>query len=291
MKAAYLIALAVTGVNCFPKLAPIIQTHVERQLFDHHVQQRADGDEGTTETTTGTGSASTSDSGDETTTNSTITSSDTSNSTTSSSDDSMDSSTTSADSSRNNTSSTNGTDSSTSITVTILDTTGTLQLNPGVDGNLFISLPEDAASITNLIPGSSEFLAYPDSLTIMGDNSESNRLLYYYPAEMSKLSVSRLRLGAWGSIPLGAQLVSLVPFNDGNGNNVLVILDTSGNYYWPIVCALDGKLNKVFIAQDPDEGPEILMSNGDLRYILTGGDVTDCGPLALTASALSGSYS
>ncbi|KAK9415725.1 hypothetical protein SUNI508_10203 [Seiridium unicorne] len=275
MKAAYLIALAVTGVNCFPKLVHIIQTHVERQLFDHHVQQRAEGDEGTTETTTGTGSANTSDSGDETTTNGTTTSSDTSNSTTSSSDDSMDSSTTSA-----------GRVPTRQRTTPLLQT-----LNPGVDGNLFISLPEDAVSITNLIPGSSEFLAYPDSLNIMGDNSESNRLMYYYPAEMSKLSVSRLRLGAWGSIPLGAQLVSLVPFNDGNGNNVLVILDTSGNYYWPIVCALDGKLNKVFIAQDPDEGPEILMSNGDLRYILTGGDVTDCGPLALIVSALSGSYS
>ncbi|ETS87792.1 hypothetical protein PFICI_01620 [Pestalotiopsis fici W106-1] len=266
MKAAYVFALSIGGVSCFPKLAPIIQTHVERRFFDSHLQLRDDGDEATTSTDATT---------DETLDSSGKESATATTSTTSASDASA----------------TDSATTDTSINVTIMDTTGTLQLNPGVDGNLFISLPEDAASITNLVPGNSEFVAYTDSLTVMGDNSETSRLLYYYPDEMSKLSVSRFRLGAWGSIPKGAQLASFVPFNDGNGNEVLVALDTSGNYFWPIVCALDGQLNKVFIAQDPEEGPEILMTNGDLRYILTGGDVTDCGPLALTASGLSGSYS
>ncbi|KAF3009214.1 hypothetical protein E8E14_007660 [Neopestalotiopsis sp. 37M] len=267
MKAAYILALSIGGVSCFPKLAPIIQSHVERRFLDTtHLQLRDEGDEATTSNDATT---------DETTA--------------SSSTESVATSTTTA--SASDASATDSSETDTSITVTIMDTTGTLQLNPGVDGNLFISLPEDAASITNLVPGSSDFIAYTDSLTIMGDNSETSRLLYYYPDEMSKLSVSRIRLGAWGSIPKGAQLASFVPFNDGNGNEVLVVLDTSGNYFWPVVCALDGQLNKVFIAQDPEEGPETLMSNGDLRYILTGGDVTDCGPLALTASGLSGSYS
>ncbi|KAK6198369.1 hypothetical protein LQW54_010331 [Pestalotiopsis sp. IQ-011] len=276
MKAAYLLALSVGGVSCFPKLAPIIQSHVERRfLGSSPLQLRDDGgettittstDATTEETTTGSSSSSTESE----------TATATSSATSSASEASATSSSTAED---------------TSITVTIMDTTGTLQLNPGVDGNLFISLPEDDASITNLVPGSSEFIAYTDSLTVMGDNSATSRLLYYYPDEIAKLSVSRFRLGAWGSIPKGAQLASFVPFNDGNGNEVLVVLDTSGNYFWPIVCALDGLLNKVFIAQDPNEGPEILMANGDMRYILTGGDVTDCGPLALTASGLSGSYS
>lgn len=187
----------------------------------------------------------------------------------------------------------NDTTNSTTTTATpinILDTTGTLQLNPGVDGNLFISLPEDSTSITSLIPGTSQFLIDPDSLAIMSDDSSSTRLLYYYPNEMSTLKVSRLRLGAWGSIPKGAQLVSFVPFNDGD-ENMLVVLDTNGNYFWPILCALDGALNKVFIAQDTTQGASTLMSNGDIRYVVSGGDVTDCGPLALVAQGITGAYS
>ncbi|KAI1846343.1 hypothetical protein JX265_010928 [Neoarthrinium moseri] len=175
--------------------------------------------------------------------------------------------------------------------VTIRDTTGLLQLNPGTDGNLFISLVADVPSITSLIPGTSEFFAYPDTMTIMGDNSDTSRLLYYYPDEMSTLSVSRLRLAAWGSIPIGAMLASFVPFDDGNGNNVLVVLDTTGNYFWPVLCGFDGALNKVFIAQDYEQGPDILLENGDLRYILSGGDATDCGLLALMAQGLDGGFS
>jgi hypothetical protein len=241
MKAAFLITLAIGGVNCFPKLASIIHTHVERRALDSHVGPRADG--GVATITNGTAPSP----------------------------------------------STNSTDDS-SIAVTILDTTGTLQLNPGIDGNMFVSLVEDASTFKDFVTGNSQFLAYQDSLTVIGDTNDTFRMLYYYPQEMSTLQVSRLRLGAWGKIPNGAQLASFIPINDGKGNDVLVTVDTSGNFFWPILCSLDKKLNKVFIAKDAAAGPGILSGNGDMSNIITGGNVTQCMPLALVAKGLNGSH-
>jgi hypothetical protein len=179
--------------------------------------------------------------------------------------------------------------SNSSLPVTILDNTGSLQLNPGIDGNLFISRPEDSASISTLVPGSFQFLVDTESLAILSDNANPTRLLYYYPAEISAVGVSRLRLGAWGAIPMGTQLVAFVPFDVGD-DKILAVLDTNGNYFWPTVCGFSTGLNKVFITNDTSAGPGILQSNGDLRYIISGGDIEQCGLLALVAEGLYRSY-
>jgi hypothetical protein len=49
-------------------------------------------------------------------------------------------------------------------------------------------------------------------------------------------------------------------------------------------------MNKVFLAKNITEGPTILPSNEDIRYIITGGDATQCGPLLLFAPGLQGFY-
>jgi hypothetical protein len=101
---------------------------------------------------------------------------------------------------------------------------------------------------------------------------------------MSALGVSRLRVAEWGKIPLTAAMISLVPFPDGNGHDVLVGLDTLGNYYWLFVCTIEGigkeGGNKVFLAKDATYGAGVLQDPG-LKFTVTGGVVDDCAGLAL----------
>jgi hypothetical protein len=97
---------------------------------------------------------------------------------------------------------------------------------------------------------------------------------------MSAVGASRIRVAEWGSIPLTANLISLVPFDDGQGDEILVALDTEGNYYWLWVCEVVGYGNKVFLTQDPVYGGDVLQ-DPDLMFTVTGGVVDDCAGLAL----------
>lgn len=168
-------------------------------------------------------------------------------------------------------------------TVTIADSTGSLLLQPGIDGNLFVSVADSTTDISPLTDGVSFMADYTNNI-IYGDTSD--RLLYYYPAEMSTVAASRLRLGAWGSIPLGAQLIEFAPLTVGR-TNMLVAFDTLGNHYWPFMCGLEGALNKIFLVADATKGAALLES-ADLQFTITGGIVESCGPLALEADGLTG---
>jgi hypothetical protein len=172
---------------------------------------------------------------------------------------------------------------STLDTVAIEDTTGALLLNPGIDGNLFMSLSNSTTNITALNNGSSFMADYTHNI-VYGDTQ--GRLLHYYPAEMTAVNASRLRLAAWGSIPIGAQLVEFAPITIGT-DTMLVAFDTLGNFYWPFMCGFEGSLNKVFLVQDLHQGADLLKS-ADLQFIVTGGIAESCGPLALEAQGLAG---
>ncbi|KKK16874.1 hypothetical protein AOCH_005736, partial [Aspergillus ochraceoroseus] len=180
----------------------------------------------------------------------------------------------------NITASSNSTDDQTGAVI-ITDTTDTLYLNPHVNGNLFVTLVNSTTDISALTNGT-EFAADTTAGIVMGDTD--SRLLYYFPGTMNETGVSRIRLGAWGEIPETAQLVSLVPFSTGS-DEILVAVDTQGQYSFLFVCALENQVNKVFLVQDPTTGAATLES-ADLMYTVVGGAASDCVPLAMVAGGL-----
>jgi hypothetical protein len=184
--------------------------------------------------------------------------------------------------SENSTTSSNSTTSYDSTgTVTITDTTGALYLNPSINGSLFVSLVSDTTDLTSLT-GGYQFAADTTEGLIMGDSA--SRLLYYFPNTMSAVGASRLRLRAWGEIPKTANLINLVPMSTGS-EEILVAIDTLGNYYFPFVCGIQDQLNKVFLVADVDTGASVLESD-NLLYTVVGGVLSNCNVLALVASGL-----
>jgi hypothetical protein len=166
---------------------------------------------------------------------------------------------------------------------TISDVNGTIALYPHINGNLFAATLDEDTDFSSLY-NSSTFAADYVNNFVYGDSN--GRLLYYYPPEMSATGVSRIRLGEWGSIPLTAQLLMLTPFTSPDvDTSMLVAIDTSNNSFWMVVCALDQQLNKIFIVQDEDAGVTTLM-DPNLKFTITGGNVTGCAPLALIAAGL-----
>ncbi len=65
---------------------------------------------------------------------------------------------------------------------------------------------------------------------------------------------------------------------------MLVAFDTSGDYLFPIMCAIEGQLNKVFLVKDTSAAALRALEAEDLKFVLTGGQASKCGPLALVAT-------
>lgn len=169
-------------------------------------------------------------------------------------------------------------DNSTAGNVTyaaVFDTTNTLDLNAADDGNLFVGLLNSTTQSSNT---TWSFMGQ----SIFGDNQD--RLLHYFPDSITAVGASRLRLAAWGSIPETAQLINLAPISAGS-TNILVAVDTLGNYFWLYVCAIQDQQNKIFLVNDPANG-EGLLQDPSLKFTVTGGIVNDCAALALTAANL-----
>lgn len=94
---------------------------------------------------------------------------------------------------------------------------------------------------------------------------------------MTKFGVSRFRLSTQDAVPKTAEMVTLVPvdYSEGASPKVYMALDSMGNSFFPVVCDVQGGASKVFLVADSEAGLETLKGNG-LRYIVTGGVVTDC---------------
>ena len=66
-------------------------------------------------------------------------------------------------------------------------------------------------------------------------------------------------------------------------------VDSEGNYYYTLACNFeDGRPAKLFLANNATMGATTLQGNGDLRFIVSGGDVKQCSFVALTASGVPG---
>ena len=127
-----------------------------------------------------------------------------------------------------------------------------------------------------------------------GDGAD--RHLHYFPAEVAALGATRLRLAPWDKLPKTSKLLSLVPIPvdvDGAALEVLVgISAADGSYLFPVMCAIEGQLNKLFLVTEEvwksEEALKGALGEGeggeDVKFILTGGKASQCVPLALSVS-------
>ncbi|TIA78266.1 hypothetical protein D6C76_04152 [Aureobasidium pullulans] len=160
-------------------------------------------------------------------------------------------------------------------TLSNLDTRQASSLAAAEDGNFYMVGNTGSAS-----PGtkfySEDSIAFKD---------ESERMFHYYPNTMSTYGVSRLRAAQVLDTPLGAQLVTLVPVSTPDGVTAYVAADTDGHNYLLAWCtAPRWQGSKVFLVSDYEKGLETLLS-GDVQWIVTGNNVTECDPLVLTSKA------
>jgi hypothetical protein len=168
--------------------------------------------------------------------------------------------------------------------ITITDATGQLLVNPHVNGSLFISAANSTTALTNLTSGITFVTDSTDS-AVLGDST--GRLMYYFPGTIAAVGASRLRLGSWGSIPEGAELVTLFPTVSSTGGTVLVAVDSSLRVFSPFVCDIEGQLNKIFLVNDASNGSSIL-TNPHLTYTVIGGVAQQCLSLGMVAQGLPG---
>jgi hypothetical protein len=160
-------------------------------------------------------------------------------------------------------------DNTTSIIIT--DTSGQLQLTPSGDGNMYMSQNASAANFGS------------DGEVVLGD--AAGNLFLYYPDMMTAHGASRFRLAAWGSIPHGSRLLTLTPLKSGDVT-ALIAVDTLGHFYFPVLCSFEGAQQaKVFLVKDPTADLSFI-ADPELRFIMTGGVVSTCNPLALTSKDL-----
>ncbi|KAK4124723.1 hypothetical protein N657DRAFT_670636 [Parathielavia appendiculata] len=176
---------------------------------------------------------------------------------------------------------------------TVRDTTGSLQLLPANNGNLFLApldTTEELSLLTNNTVLNAMTLPSNADVPYLVNSDSADRLLHYFPDEVALVGASRLRLAAWDHLPLGSHLINLVPImpaDEGSATEpVLVAIDGAGegDYLFPVMCAIGGQLNKVFLVKDTSEAALKALEDEDLKFVLTGGQASQCGPLALVAS-------
>ena len=165
------------------------------------------------------------------------------------------------------------TDGSTYVNLT--DSTGRYTLSAGSDGNFHV-VAAGAADSTTL------FQSYDNILL----SDISGRLMRFYPDTMAAFNVSRFRISTPDDWPAPSDMVSLVPVdydNEAATPAVYVASDTLSNYYYTVLCNLQGLESKIFIVADPVAGVEVLKRQ-DLQNILTGGVVEECSTIAFLSS-------
>lgn len=177
--------------------------------------------------------------------------------------------------SANNTANTDG-----SVYVQLQDETGQYLLAADDSGSF--NLVDTNASTGAASSTGTNFLSF-DNVTVA---DEMNRLFVYFPTTMRTLGVSRFRLVDGSNDPNTANLVALTPLNyDGlqNTPGVYIAESTTGDFFYTVVCNIQGQMSKVFLVTDLTTGVETLKRE-DLRYTVTGGVVDACYPIAFLSA-------
>ena len=132
------------------------------------------------------------------------------------------------------------------LMATLIDTEARYQVLPCANGNLHLF------GINDTVPDyqCSDMWTMTDSdLVVMADGMA--RIPVYYPDEMSKTGVSRIRLADVENIPIGAQEIVFVPAStetdDGDNDTLYYPMDQNDDTFYSIVCTYaDGSPSKVF---------------------------------------------
>ncbi|KAJ4298332.1 hypothetical protein N0V88_003357 [Collariella sp. IMI 366227] len=171
---------------------------------------------------------------------------------------------------------------------TVRDFTGAIELLPSTNGNLFISpvdSTEDLSLLTNSVKLAATTLPDNKDMPYLVNSDSTERLLHYFPDEIASVGASRLRLATWDKLPVGSRMINLAPITSDSDTEgpLLLGVTLTGDLLFPVVCGIDGQLNKVFLAKDNSEATLKALEAEDLKFVLTGGQASECFPLALTA--------
>ncbi|KAJ4307240.1 hypothetical protein N0V88_000621 [Collariella sp. IMI 366227] len=93
---------------------------------------------------------------------------------------------------------------------TVRGSTGALELYPTNNGNLFlapIDTTEDLSLLTNDTVLNAVTLADNTDVSYLINSDSTDRLLHYFPDEISNFGASRLRFASWDKLPVGSHLV------------------------------------------------------------------------------------
>ncbi|PHH86272.1 hypothetical protein CDD83_10483 [Cordyceps sp. RAO-2017] len=161
----------------------------------------------------------------------------------------------------------------------LMDADGSTMVISCSNGNFYAVHTDDQTDN----PECSEMWAMNHYEVVLSDGT--GRVMYYYRDAMIRTGVSRFRVTHDEEIPLKTEVVVLVPFQvdpeTESPDDFYLAMDMDGNIFYPVVCNYPDSGNfKVFLAEDLDEGIEMLKSE-DVKYSITGGDVSECYPLAL----------
>ncbi|GAM83014.1 hypothetical protein ANO11243_010000 [Dothideomycetidae sp. 11243] len=165
-----------------------------------------------------------------------------------------------------------------SVPIAITDTTTTLELVSLPNGNIALS------QISNNAPTANWSAADNSVFSDIND-----RFLIYYPDTIAESGVSRLRVAAWGDIPISSNIVMLSQIAGGSGKQIIIAVDTLGNYFFPIVCLYQNLANKVFLVKDVSN--LAFVTDPSLQDTITGGAISECDVLAMMSKGLVGTGS
>ncbi|KAJ4328786.1 hypothetical protein N0V84_000791 [Fusarium piperis] len=143
---------------------------------------------------------------------------------------------------------------------------------------------EESASGLSVVPGYpiKGRRHYPNSNTVWASKEDvvvfdgAEGLIHCYNDSIVATSVSRLRLEDETDIPSGGVMVAFAPYfpDENSVKYFFVAIGPNKNIFYPIVCEFENDTRyKLFLAEDPDKGAEMLKSP-DLIFSLKGGKVT-----------------
>lgn len=174
---------------------------------------------------------------------------------------------------------------------TLVDSTGSVQLYSCLTGNIHVygTTENDAIAPSDCSP----FFTFYDDPSQPGTNNVTvadgySSLFVYFPDEMAKTGVSRIRLVDTENIPKGSEDLLFGLSGDGSSpQQVYYPFDRLGDVFYPVMCryksgtnAAGDLPNKVFVVKDLVAGPQVLVSEA-LKYTVTGGEVDQCWVLPL----------
>lgn len=153
-----------------------------------------------------------------------------------------------------------------SFTISIVDLTGDFSLAYDPVGNFYL----DSASMRDTYP-----FTVLDGKVYGGSG---DKVMFWYPDELAATGVSRFRQADLDKVPVGTEMINLLPFGDGPVYLMPVGL-TQEKVLTPVYCTYKGVGSRIFLTDNIDKGITALMDPAN-QVIITGGVITWCGPVA-----------